>query len=82
MLEIIWRQMDLNRLEFQNIIKRKKKEKVRIKNTKHSPYKPLVPQTPVLRLAKKLIGMSYACQSVLGDLQGEVEIPPEHQGNE
>ena len=42
---------------------------------KHSTYEPLIPQTPVLRLSKKLIGTSYACQSVWEDLQEEVEIP-------
>ena len=68
MVEIVRRQMDLSRLHsvFQNIVKKKKKkereEKSRIKNK--MKHEPLVPQTPVLRLSKKLIGMSYACQSV------------------
>lgn len=69
MVEIVRIQMDLSRLHsvFQNIVKKKKKErereeKSRIKNK--MKHEPLVPQTSVLRLSKKLIGMSYACQSV------------------
>lgn len=69
MLEIFRRQMDPQRLNpvFQNIIKKKKKphtQERKIKDQtkpKHSTYEPLVPLTPVLRLAKELIGMRCAC---------------------